>query len=116
MNIGKRIQNARKSRELSRIQLANKVGVSPGGCGHWERNLNTPSVKNIAKLAVILNVSFEWLATGRGEMAYSNEGRDLLREEGDRFTPKDELKLIREYHQLSIKKRELVANLVSYLT
>jgi len=49
-------------------------------------------------------------------MAYSNEGRDLLREEGDRFTPKDELKLIREYHQLSIKKRELVANLVSYLT
>jgi transcriptional regulator with XRE-family HTH domain len=116
MNIGKRIQNARNSRELSRIQLANKVGVSPGGCGHWERNFNTPSVENIAKLAVILNISFEWLATGRGEMEYSDEGREQLKEVGNKFPPKDELKLIREYRQISIKKRELVANLVSYLT
>ncbi|MBT3837955.1 MAG: helix-turn-helix transcriptional regulator [Thiotrichales bacterium] len=114
--MGERIKRARNREGISQMILAERMGVTPGGCGHWERNFNTPSVENIAKLAVILNISFEWLATGRGEMEYSDEGREQLKEVGNKFPPKDELKLIREYRQISIKKRELVANLVSYLT
>lgn len=114
--MGERIQQARKKQTLSRAQLAKKVGVSSGGCGHWERNFNTPSVENLVKLAVILNIRFEWLATGRGTMEYSEDSSDGFQPEREEFTPEDEQKLLEDFRSLPEKKRILVNELVRCLS
>lgn len=67
MSIGERIQLARNERGYSQSQLATMVGVSRGACGQWERNISSPSIENLSMLAVMLDVAFEWLATGRGD-------------------------------------------------
>ena len=53
------------------------LGVSRGACGQWERGITVPSVMNLSKLAWHLNVYFEWLATGRGEIEYK-ENKQII--------------------------------------
>ncbi len=115
MDMGTRIKTARKNQGLSQVTLAEKVGVSPGGCGHWERDFNTPSVENLVKLSVVLNVRFEWLATGRGAMEYHEEGQDGFQQEREQFTPEDERQLLEGYRALSEQRRHLVTELVQFL-
>jgi transcriptional regulator with XRE-family HTH domain len=68
-----RIALARKRAGFSKSELARALGVTPTACNSWElpsahKNSSRPSVANLAKLAAVLNVRFEWLATGRGEV------------------------------------------------
>ncbi|MBT3347064.1 MAG: helix-turn-helix transcriptional regulator, partial [Thiotrichales bacterium] len=71
---GKRVAIARKNAGLTQDRLAQLLGVTRGSCGHWEQEINTPSVSNLSRLAIELNVSFEWLATGRGKMEMELKG------------------------------------------
>lgn len=65
--LGNRIREARKLNGLSRAELARRVGVKPSAAVQWEHEQGTaPNVANLIKVATLTNVSFEWLATGRG--------------------------------------------------
>lgn len=62
-----RIRQARESNELSRAELARRVGVKPSAAVQWELKHGTvPNAANLAKIATVTDVAFEWLATGRG--------------------------------------------------
>ncbi len=62
-----RIRNARLTTGLSQAALAEKIGVQRSAVAQWEMlNGSSPTVDNLAKLAKITSVRFEWLATGRG--------------------------------------------------
>ncbi|TAA21388.1 XRE family transcriptional regulator [Pseudoxanthomonas winnipegensis] len=64
-----RIRQARRLKALSQTQLAEHVGVQRSAVAQWERAGGThPSVEHLAQIAVITQVLFEWLATGRGPM------------------------------------------------
>jgi len=73
MDLADRIAKARKSRKLSQTQLATVLGVSRGACGQWEAGFSPPSSKRLADLARVLEVPYEWLATGRGESVMSGD-------------------------------------------
>ncbi|HLF97714.1 MAG TPA: helix-turn-helix transcriptional regulator [Methylococcaceae bacterium] len=72
-NIHLRIKQARVSAGLSQAALAKLVGVQRSSASQWESDniRKDPSTANLAKIAAITGVSFEWLATGRGEMTWS---------------------------------------------
>ena len=62
-----RIREARRLTGVSRAELARQVGVKPSAAVQWEHEDGTaPSVRNLIKIATATEVSFEWLATGRG--------------------------------------------------
>ena len=63
-----RIRQARKWASLTQSQLAGTVGVNRSAVAQWERDRDgtTPSVANLAAIAVATGIAFEWLATGRG--------------------------------------------------
>lgn len=63
-----RIRRARLGASLTQAQLARRTGVNRSAVAQWERaeGATTPSVANLASIAVITQVAFEWLATGRG--------------------------------------------------
>lgn len=67
--IRERIGTARQSANLSRAELARRVGVRASAAAQWEQHEGTaPSVENLARIAAATGVAFEWLATGRGAM------------------------------------------------
>lgn len=68
--LAKRIKSSRTLRKMTQITLAEIVGVSTSSISQYESETDMasePSVKTLEKIARALDVSFEWLATGRGK-------------------------------------------------
>lgn len=70
-SIGSRLRIAREARGLSASALSMSMDPSPGRA--WASfvengRIASPSVETIRNAATTLHVSFEWLATGNGEM------------------------------------------------
>ncbi len=63
-----RIKRARLERGWSQAELARRMPVTQPSVAEWESGRKTPNMKNLVRLAKLLDVGFEWLSTGRGEM------------------------------------------------
>ncbi|UZW62201.1 helix-turn-helix transcriptional regulator [Lysobacter enzymogenes] len=69
-----RIRMARQRSGLTQHQLADRMQVTRGAVANWEISVRSkPSLSHLMRLAVVLEVSFEWLATGRGDMTLDLE-------------------------------------------
>lgn len=65
MNIGDRIAEVRKSNGLTQQMLADKIdGMTVQMISSYENNKQQPSLKNIIKIAEILDVSLDYLIIG----------------------------------------------------
>jgi transcriptional regulator with XRE-family HTH domain len=67
--IGKRIQQARQAKNMSASRLAREVDVSSTAVWNWEQNEIAPRAPLLAKIAVCLGVSEEFLRTGKEDQA-----------------------------------------------
>jgi transcriptional regulator with XRE-family HTH domain len=69
---GKRLVSAIDARgwsELSQLALGRKLtGVTGATVNNWINGYKLPSTETAIELAVILNVSLDWLLVGRGAM------------------------------------------------
>lgn len=65
-NFGERINEARKAREWSILELAVRADVSSNCISRYELGLGGPTLHSAIKLADALDVSLDWLA-GRTE-------------------------------------------------
>lgn len=63
-----RIKQARQERGWSQAELARRMSVTQPSVAEWESGRKAPNMKNLVRLAKLLDVGFEWLSTGRGEM------------------------------------------------
>ena len=64
MALGNRVKEIREAKKLSQAELAEKVGVSQQAIGLLEQR-NSKSSKFLVELANALEVSPEWLKTGK---------------------------------------------------
>ena len=65
MTLGEKITMLRKKKNLSQLELANKVGVSRDTIGKYERNDITPTVDKAKKIANSLKVSLDYLVSDK---------------------------------------------------
>jgi len=72
-SIGERIRQARKSRGMSQVDLATKVGVSQPAIANWESGVHDPRRLTLAKLADALEAPLDWLAAGDRSSAESDK-------------------------------------------
>ena len=117
MNIGQRIKQARSKQGLSQAQLAELMSVTRGACGQWERGFSEPSVEKLSKLAVLLEIRFEWLTTGRGDMEYipAIHDKKASKTDIDFFMNSEQRKLLAEFGRLSETKRNAMMELLRLL-
>ena len=71
--IGERIKQARKSRGLSQVDLARRIGVSQPAIANWESGIHDPRRLTLAKLAETLDAPLDWLAAGDRSAAESDK-------------------------------------------
>lgn len=62
-DIHQRIKEAREAAGLTKVELADRLGLSPQSVWGWEKNA-MPRRENLPKIARTLNVSEQWLAFG----------------------------------------------------
>lgn len=109
--IGERIKQARMQREISQGALAGLVGVAQPTVSQYERGVAVPSTDTLSSLARVLRVSFEWLATGRGEMdfRYGTSVHALATHEPP---PPDEQELLTLYRALPAARRDALLEFI----
>ena len=74
MTAQQRIRLARRHAGLSQSALAQAVGVQRSAVSHWEAiEGKSPSMANLRRVATVTGVQFEWLGTGRGRLALSQD-------------------------------------------
>lgn len=75
MNFAARSRTARRLAGLSQGALASRVGVGRSAVSNWEKSgrSSMPSVAGLVAFATATDVSFEWLATGRGPIRLGHD-------------------------------------------
>lgn len=97
MTIGSRIKQARQSLGLSQAELADALGITRSACSQWEADVGTgPRRVRLERLAELLEVSYEWLATGRDE----------VRDDTPRYLSADQEELLQRFRALKPRQRE----------
>lgn len=63
-----RLREAREMLGINRSEFARRIGVKPSAAIQWEQENGTcPSTAHLIHIAILTNVSLDWLATGRGQ-------------------------------------------------
>jgi len=112
MHRSDRIRLARRRAGLSQQALAQIVGVRRTAVSNWEaRSGANPSSSNLERLACSLDVSHEWLATGRGEMGVGGASAGAA---GPAPRPDDrsEQRLLHAWRGLPNKPRTAILELI----
>jgi len=65
-SLGGRIRRARLKKGLTLKQLAEEVDRIFASAGHWEAGRARPDSTTLRRIADVLEVNYEWLATGKG--------------------------------------------------
>ncbi len=121
INIGIRIKELRKKNQFSISQLSKKSGVSTGLISQVERNLVTPSVENLWKIAQALNVKvgyfFEENSKDKNLIVRKSERKVIKFNEGNaiyqQLTPNIEKDL--EFYEITVKAgKESAADFVRH--
>ena len=100
----KRIKEARIALGWSQADLARRMFVTQPSVADWESGRKAPHTKNLARLAMLLGVSFEWLTTGRGEMHTSAKLKAREPATDDWILP-EERRLLSSYSRLKPRQR-----------
>ncbi|CAA0204633.1 Helix-turn-helix protein [Tenacibaculum maritimum] len=76
IGLGKRIKILRGERNISQDELAKKIGVHTNHLSRYERDLTSPSIDVVIKMAEALSVSIDFLIFG--DMKPSLNDKDLV--------------------------------------
>lgn len=115
MSIGDRIRLAREAAAISKSELARRIGVHPSACIQWESAEGThPKLEHLSEVAMVLDVHFEWLATGRGEMRPAAEVREEPPSYGraEARVSAGEERLLIHFRRLTARKKTAVLELL----
>lgn len=99
-----RIKEARKALGWSQADLARRMFVTQPSVADWETGRKAPHTKNLARLTVLLGVSFEWLTTGRGEM-HPSTAHSAREPATDDWILPEERRLLGTFSDLKPKQR-----------
>jgi transcriptional regulator with XRE-family HTH domain len=108
-----RIKVARKALGWSQADLARRMFVTQPSVADWESGRKAPHTKNLARLSVMLGVSFEWLSTGRGEMHSSTPNAQEF--STDDWILPEERSLLNTYSRLKPKQRSALLGFLESL-
>lgn len=96
LSFGEKIKSARKSKQLTQRQLADKIGAAHNSISDWENDKNKPDPDTIELLCGVLEITPNYL------LASSSED----------FSP-DEKLMIKKYRDLDDHGKDLVDTVLS---
>ena len=99
LEVGARVKQLRKAREMTLREVGMKLGVAANTVNRWERGESSPTRANLVSMSDLFAVDPSWLMFG---ITKSN-------------TKKDEEKLLRKLRLLSDKQYQNIESLVDDL-
>lgn len=99
MSINSRIKERREELEMSRQELADKIGVTPSAIANYENGVSSPKIELLYKLFDVLECDANYL--------YQDEMKNFT-DDNEYHLSKDEVNFIDNYRLLSEKGKNAV--------
>lgn len=118
MNIGDRIIEIRKSKNLSQEEFGQIIGLSRSQIGCYEKNLRNVSDRAIRDICLHFNINENWLRTGNGnKYIIPNEINELSKILAEISTTNNSQihSIISKLLKLDEKYLDLIENLIDTL-
>jgi len=117
VKIQDRIRRARRHAGLTQAALAELINVRRSAVSNWESaNDVLPSMQNLVSVAMVCQVSLEWLGTGRGSFSPESDNlADVPTAEAELVDIEEERALLGAYRDLPQRRQRLVLDLVDNL-
>lgn len=77
MNFGNILLKIRKEKNISQEQLAQKIGVTRQTVSNWELNITVPNIKDLKKIASVLDISYEEMLNTNNVRYKKNEKHEM---------------------------------------
>jgi transcriptional regulator with XRE-family HTH domain len=107
-SLSDRVRQARMRANMTKAELARRIGVCLSAAVQWEHPKGTsPTVANLARIASACEVAFEWLATGRGPLTLVVDGPESAPVSALAIDPFEE-RLLRNAREVPPHQRELL--------
>lgn len=104
MSIGSRIKEARTSKKMTQLELAEKIGVTKGAIANYENEVSVPKHEILFKLMVELSVDANYLY------------QDLLRDVSEEIIlSSDEKEMIKAIRKLNPDDEKMIEDLLHRL-
>ena len=76
--LANQIVNLRKKAGMSQLQLAEKLNVGPSAIGMYEQGRRTPALDILIQMAILFDVSLDYLVTGREMLGSITDEKDAI--------------------------------------
>ena len=76
--LGQKIAELRKTKNMTQLELANKLNITDKAVSKWERNISCPDINTFPKLAEILGVSVDELLQANNAVSDNKENKDIV--------------------------------------
>ncbi|WP_279303946.1 helix-turn-helix domain-containing protein [Cognatiluteimonas telluris] len=111
-----RLRRARCDAKLSQVDIAERLGISRSAVAQWEQSAGTsPSTANLAQVATMTGVRFEWLATGRGHIRPTGDEFEVAVTLADFAQDHVETRVLELLRRLPAKRRAVACRLLEAL-
>lgn len=115
--IGNQISKLRKERNMSQVQLADKLYVTEKAVSKWECGNGVPDLENIGRLAEIFDISIDGLlmaeAKDKPEAASEEQMMKLVSEEQIMQLQNSDSPLINSYEDIVVYSSHLSDSLIN---
>ena len=81
MNIGEKLYELRKEKNLSQEEVADKLNVTRQTVSKWETNQSMPDLDKVIPLCELFGISTEELLTGKKNIERENYNKEEIKEE-----------------------------------
>lgn len=92
-----RLENILKQNKITQTEIAEAINLRRPTISEWKKNGNVPAGDICCKIADFLNVSVEWLITGK-DKSLSVHDRELLK----------------KYNLLTTEQKEMIDNQIEF--
>ncbi len=112
MKLTERIRRSRRKAGCTQQALAEQLGVNRSAVANWESvGGSSPSSDHLQRLAKACDVSYEWLATGRGDIILPGHMHDVPAADVVLVEDPAEMRLLRAWRNASARFKVLLLEL-----
>ena len=76
--LGQKIAELRKTKNMTQLELANKLNITDKAVSKWERDISCPDINTFPKLAEIFGVSVDELLQANNAVSDNKENKDIV--------------------------------------
>ena len=76
--LGQKISELRKAKNMTQLELANKLNITDKAVSKWERDISCPDINTFPKLVEILEVSVDELLQANSPKEEKKEKEDIV--------------------------------------